>query len=583
MAVPGVTVIRQTSLVVVLVVALVSAPAAGATGATGGSGHAAVGDAPPADTGTCSFPVTATDATGRQVTISEDPDEVFVLGPSAAQTMWEIGAQDEVVGVSYGSYSYVDYLDGIKEKTNAGSSFTPSISVIVNEDPDLVLAANIIPDSVIDSLRNSGLTVYKFREAESIDFVIEKTRDYGEFVGHCEDANERADRMETEVDLIRSATASVEREEGLYLLGSSGYAAGQNTFAHEMIRTAGIENIAAKRFDGYSVINTEVVLLDDPRWLVRTYEFDTTAYAGATFEDEENYIDVDDNYMNQPGPRIVRPMKTIVKAVHPKAYENANLKDIGDDDSPDKWTAVDANGVAVLTAENAPSATSSFSFPDSFEANNSTVHLESLSVTAESSGETYLTTVSHSKVYTGDRIADDIAATYTLEAGGLTEAQFVNATLEFSVPRTALDARRATADDVSVWVSSRISWLQLDTEVVNESAERVRFRVTLPREAPFVVAMPPVVEDTTTDANATSTETGAETETATPGTAETTTTAPETATTVGTPDATASMAGTATDASSTGTPTSGSGPGPGIVGSLVALLAAAILLVRRTR
>jgi PGF-pre-PGF domain-containing protein len=270
-------------------------------------------------------------------------------------------------------------------------------------------------------------------------------------------------------------------------------------------------------------------------------------------------------------------MVTIVEAVHPEAYEQARLYELansGDDnDAPDKWTNVGADGHAVLTAENAPSATSSFEFPSGFEANNSTVHLESLSVTADTSGYTYLTTVGTETVNTGDRVTGERTAAYTLEAGGLTEEQFVNATLEFSVPRTALAAREAGVGDVTVWVSSEISWFRVDTAVVNESAERVRFRATLPREAPFVVTMPPEVETEPTaqvneSANGTATETP-EPATATESPSSETTTEPETPTPA------------ATTAAGDGTTTTGSGPGPGLLGSLAALLAAAALLVRR--
>jgi iron complex transport system substrate-binding protein len=584
--VSGVVVIRHTMLLVVLVVALVSAPVAAAVGPAADDGHAALGDAPPAQADEqCTFPVTKTDATGRQVTVTGDPDEVFTLGPSAAQTMWEIGAQDEVVGVSYSDISYVDYLPGVEDKTNAGNpGFTPiSTSVVVNEDPDLVLAANIIPDEKIRQLRDAGLTVYKFREATSVDFVVQKTRDYGELVGRCEDADERADQMETEVDLVRSAVADVDHPEGVYITGSSGYAAGEGTFVNELVEGAGIDNVASERVDGYAQLSREVVLAEDPAWLVQSREFDLSPYAGSTFYEEDQVIRVDPNYISQPGPRVVDAMQTIVKTVHPDAYEQADLDELDDDDEAGKWTAVDADGVAVLTAENAPGATSAFEFPDGFEANDSVVHMETLEVTAVESGRTYLTTVGHSDVYTGDQVTGVPVVAYTLEAGGLTDAEFVNATVEFSVPRAALDARDADGDDVQVWVSSRISWFDVRTTVVNESDDGVRLRATIPREAPFVVTMPAVVDEPATVENGTPTATA----TATPdGDAATTpdpTETPAAAATGGdatTPDSTATA--TATPRATAGeTPTTGSGPGPGVLGSLVAFVAAAALLARR--
>jgi iron complex transport system substrate-binding protein len=567
---------RRTTLVVVLVVALVSAPVAGATVGPADAGTADVGDAPPSATNDqCTFPVTRTDATGERVTISEDPDEVFTLGPSAAQTMWEIGARDEVVGVSYSDISYVDYLPGVEDETNAGNpGFTPiSTSVVINEDPDLVLAANVISEAKVEQLRDAGLTVYQFREAKSIDFVVEKTRDYGRFVGRCEDANDRADQMQAEVDVIRDAVDDVQHPKGLYLFGPTGYTAGEGTFINELVQAAGVDNIADERVSGYSQLSTEVILEEDPAWLVRTREFDTSAYAGTTFHDENQIITVNDNFMNQPGPRIVDVMRDIVKAAHPEAYERANLGEF-DDDSGGTWTALQDDGTAVLSVEDAQRATTSFEMPDAFEPNGSAVHLETLDVTADGSGRTYLTTVKRTSVDAGDEMSGVPAANYTLEAGGLTDEEFVSATVEFTVPLEALDARNASGTDVQVWVATDLSWDSVETAVVDESEERVRLRATIPREAAFAVTMPPVVEEEL--------RTDVTTETSSPTTAATTTASggEETSTpdgeTESPSESTTAAAGTATaDA------TAGRGPGFGLVVPLGALLVVALLARRR--
>jgi iron complex transport system substrate-binding protein len=68
----------------------------------------------------CSFPVERADATGTEVTIAEEPasESVVTLNPSAAQTMWEIGAQETVVGVT----KHAMNLPGAESKTNISSN-----------------------------------------------------------------------------------------------------------------------------------------------------------------------------------------------------------------------------------------------------------------------------------------------------------------------------------------------------------------------------------------------------------------------------------------------------------------------------
>ena len=57
----------------------------------------------------CKFPIREVDASGVVVEIDKEPQRIITLAPSAAQTMWEIGGKDKVVGVTY----YARYLKGV--------------------------------------------------------------------------------------------------------------------------------------------------------------------------------------------------------------------------------------------------------------------------------------------------------------------------------------------------------------------------------------------------------------------------------------------------------------------------------------
>ncbi|MFC7165724.1 ABC transporter substrate-binding protein [Halospeciosus flavus] len=154
----------------------------------------------------CSFPFSATDATGTEVTVTDEPQRVTVLAPSAAQTMWEIGAEEKVVGAPVNQYS--TYLEGIENKTNvaaAGSQEWVDNEKVVNTSPDLVLAPNVISNDTVDKLRDAGLTVYKFEEAESLDDIYAKTLLTGQLVGACDGAEETVSWMKDRISTVREA------------------------------------------------------------------------------------------------------------------------------------------------------------------------------------------------------------------------------------------------------------------------------------------------------------------------------------------------------------------------------------------
>lgn len=302
---------RQLAVVVaVAAVVLAGVPAVPASAQAGGDA--------------CSFPVTRTDATGTDVTVTEQPERIVSLNPSAAQTLWEIGAKDQVVGVS----QFATYLDGADERevldTTPGSV---DVERIVALEPDLVFAPGTISEETVDNLRSNGLTVFSFESPASIESVAEKTTRFGRLTGHCEGASETNAWMRQNVENVRSAVADEERPRAMYYF-SGGYTVGSETFIHDVMTTAGTENVMAANVSGYAQANPEVVRERDPQWLLLNSRDDdlptTPAYRETTALRENQTVVVDVNYLNQPAPRsIVYAVRNITEVIHPEAYESA--------------------------------------------------------------------------------------------------------------------------------------------------------------------------------------------------------------------------------------------------------------------
>ena len=109
----------QRALVALLVVLTMGPAAAGSVVTDGSTGLHATDTAPSLaanEQSECSFPVETEDNTGQTVTVEEEPEEVVVLAPSAAQHMWEIGAEEKVVGMPVNQFTA--YLEGSEERTN---------------------------------------------------------------------------------------------------------------------------------------------------------------------------------------------------------------------------------------------------------------------------------------------------------------------------------------------------------------------------------------------------------------------------------------------------------------------------------
>lgn len=320
---------RAAVLAAVLVAATVFAPV-GVAGATQDA---------------CSFPITESDATGTQVTVDEEPQRIVTLSPSAAQTMWEIGGREKVVGVT----KHATYLDGAEAKENvSGAGMTTVVpEKVVALQPDLVLAPNIVDDETVRTLRDSGLTVYKFEESESIEDIYAKTELIGALTGECQGASETVTWMKDRVRTVERAVEGEERPKVLFAM-SGGFTAGEGTFVNQVIETAGGTNVGAEAgIQGYQQISREVVVEQQPEWIIVPDDAPVPDEYGDTPAAQRNQtVSVNSNYISQPAPQIVHAITELASTLHPDAYQAANATTAAEGGT----TASDTGGTETGTA-----------------------------------------------------------------------------------------------------------------------------------------------------------------------------------------------------------------------------------------
>ncbi|WP_049980315.1 PGF-CTERM-anchored ABC transporter substrate-binding protein [Halolamina rubra] len=336
----------RTTLLIVLCTLLAAVAPAGAVGAPDASTPSVDADAAvQQEVPDCSFPVTSTDATGTEVTVEEKPETVTTLGASAAQTMWEIGGKEQVVGLS----SNAHYLADAESRTNVSASgFGYSTEAVVGTEADLVLAANIVPEETVTALRDAGMTVYQFEAATSIEDVANKTTMIGKLTGNCEGAAEANAWMNANVVTAQEVTADTESPELLVPL-SGGSLVGGGTFINAMVEAAGGTNLAVEAFNSsypYQV-SDETILELNPEMLVLQEGLEglitQEPYASTTAGQNNASVVVDPNYLSQPAPRsVVYSTRNLTEGFHPDAAASA------------EWTAKSEVSVGTETATATP-------------------------------------------------------------------------------------------------------------------------------------------------------------------------------------------------------------------------------------
>ncbi len=313
------------------------------------SGAQMADDSDLADSDDRAFPLTLTDATGTDVTLDERPERVTTTNPSAAQIMWELDAESQVVGLT----QFAHYLDGAEDRQNVSSTeFGVSIERVVATEPDLVLAPNATDEATVETLRDTGLTVYHFPEAADFDAVADKTLTVGQLTGNEAAAIETNEWMWNNVESIEAMTADADQPRVMYpLLG--GFAVGGDTFIHEIIVASGAENVVAEEFDGYQVVNDETVLTLDPEVLIVTDQtegqiLDAEPYSLTTAGQAQQAAYLEVSYLNQPAPRsVVYSTRNLTAQLHIDSVGDVSAAATTDTVEDGEETSVSAPGFGM--------------------------------------------------------------------------------------------------------------------------------------------------------------------------------------------------------------------------------------------
>ena len=211
------------------------------------------------------FPVTVEDAT-RSVVVESRPERIVSLSPSATETLFALGAGEQVIAVDEES----DHPPGVP-RTDL-SSYQPNVEAIVGYDPDLVVLSASVARDVPAGLRRVGLTVISEPAPANLDDAYAQFRELGLATGHPE----RGRRLAREVrGAVEGAIGAAPPGRGLsffHELDPDLYSVGTRNFIGRIYQRLGLRNVAepaARRAaTPYPQLSSEAVVAADPDLIV---------------------------------------------------------------------------------------------------------------------------------------------------------------------------------------------------------------------------------------------------------------------------------------------------------------------------
>ena len=264
------------------------------------------------------------DQTGRMVYVPDNPMQVVSLAPSITEIIFSLKQEKRLAGVT----QFSDFPEQAQKMPKVGSYIHLDLEKIVSLKPDLCIAVKDgNPIAIIKRLEMFKIPVYAVNPV-NMDSVLKAIKEIGNVLNAEKRAEFLVQDMVSRINYIKQQVSKIKHRPGVFFqIGISPIvAAGTNTFIHELIVTAGGQNLSAGDVP-YPRFSHEQVLALAPEVLIIT-----SMARGEVFQkvkkDWERWPDipavknkmiylVDSNIFDRPSPRMVTGLEQLFKLIHP--------------------------------------------------------------------------------------------------------------------------------------------------------------------------------------------------------------------------------------------------------------------------
>jgi iron complex transport system substrate-binding protein len=258
------------------------------------------------------FPVILTNNYGKNVTINNPPTRIVSLAPSNTEILFSLGLGEKVVGVT----EYDNYPEEATQKEMIGGFTSVNIEKVLSLNPDLVLATGGVQIDVVEKLRDIGLKVVVI-DARNLGEVLENIMTVGKITGSEKEAQSLNKILQERITTIKFAQPN-KRPKVVYVVwGDPLMVAGPDTFANDLIETAGGENVFSDAVTQYPQISMESVVERNPEIIITGHHSQMNL---TQLKDEAQWKEIravknnrlhtiDADIVSRAGPRIVEALE----------------------------------------------------------------------------------------------------------------------------------------------------------------------------------------------------------------------------------------------------------------------------------
>jgi iron complex transport system substrate-binding protein len=269
----------------------------------------------------CSASRTLTDELGRTVVVPDHPHRVICLMPSVTDTVFALGAGDDVVAIS----DYTKYPVEAAKKPSVGDLIKPSIETIVSLHPDLVIGVQ--PKGTMDTtvqLERLGIPIFLVNPM-GLAGILHSVGTVGAALNRSAQATALVSSLQIRIDAVKARTKGLPAPTVFMPVWYDPITTiGRHAFTTEIIAAAGGRSVTDDMVPDWPQISMEVVLARAPQALLLVRGGKITLHllqdrAGwntlaAVREQRVYYVD---DRINFPSPVAIDALEDLAKQFHP--------------------------------------------------------------------------------------------------------------------------------------------------------------------------------------------------------------------------------------------------------------------------
>jgi iron complex transport system substrate-binding protein len=270
-------------------------------------------------TAPCFASRTLTDEMGRKVTVPDHPHRVICLMPSVTDTVFALGAGDDVVAIS----DYTKYPAAALTKPSVGDLIKPSIERILSLHPDLVIGFQG-PLEVTDQLELAGIPVFLV-SPHGIDGILHSVTTIGLALNRTPQADALVQNLQRRIDAVKALSQGQSTPRVFMPIWYDPITTiGKSAFITEIIAVAGGRSVTDDLPTEWPTISLEVVLERAPDAILLVRGGKTTlqvlesrpGWSSMKAIKEHRAYYVDDR-INFASPAAIDALEDLAKQFHP--------------------------------------------------------------------------------------------------------------------------------------------------------------------------------------------------------------------------------------------------------------------------